>query len=311
MKSKNVIAMMFGLSSLIILGILIIAGIFIGIGFLTPEPDSIAVIEINGEITTLETDNSLFSSGVIGSEQIAKSIRNLNNKDNVKAVVFVINSPGGSAVATGEIYNAVKELNKPKVAYFREMAASGGYYVAAPMDYIVANPQSLTGSISAIMTHVDLSQLFGMVGYNQTNIKSGDLKDIGSPNHALTIQEEEILQNIVDQSFDDFKFAVMDGRKSKLDLSRSDEIFDGRVITGKDAVGYGLVDQTGTKEDAINKAIELAGVEREDIIIETIDIGNEDIGLLFNKMSYSLGYGFGNGIISEQGISQSPSLSYR
>ncbi|MDD5336849.1 MAG: signal peptide peptidase SppA, partial [Candidatus ainarchaeum sp.] len=175
-------------------------------------------------------------------------------------VLFVVDSPGGSVVGSQEIYRAVKNLSKPKVAYFRETAASGAYYLSTGADYIISEPSALTGSIGVIMTLADLSGLFEKIGYNMTDIISGESKDMGSPGRPLTAKERTILQTLVDEIFQDFKSAVISNRGSRLNMAKFNEILDGRVVSGKQAREIGLVDAVGSKQDAILKAAQMGNI---------------------------------------------------
>ena len=269
---------------------LLVAGFLVLIGFvflLAGSQDSsflasdkcIAVVDIDQELTTQHTDPSILSQGAPGSEDIAKAIEALNKRDEVGSVLFVINSPGGGVVASREIYLAVEELKKPKVGYFREVAASGGYYISAPLDYIISDPNAITGSIGVIATFSDMSGLFEKVGFNVTAIKSGSHKDIGSPSRPLTDEEKAILQNIVNETFSEFKSVVITHRGSKLNSDRFEEILDGRIITGRQAKEVGLVDAVGTKKDAIKKAAALGGISNEDPRLCKVSFGTEDKSL--------------------------------
>lgn len=221
----------------------------------------VAVVEINDPLTTKNTEPSLFYEGMPGSEEMAESIMALNERPDIASVVFVINSPGGSVVATREVYNAIDELKKPKVAYLREIATSGAYYIAAPADYIVSDPDTVTGSIGVIATFADMSGLFEKIGLNITSVKSGVHKDIGFPARPMSDAEKEIVLSLVNEVFEEFKSVIIKHRGEKLNSARFQEILDGRIISGRQAKGIGLVDELGTKADAIAKAAELAGLE--------------------------------------------------
>lgn len=258
-----------GLAFLVFLGILLFSSVS------TPLfGKCVAVVDIKGEITTSSSPPGLFSEAVPGSEEIASTIEGLNRRDDVGAVVFVVDSPGGSVVATREIYDAVKGLDKPKVAYFREVAASGAYYISTGADYLISDPDALTGSIGVIMTLSDMSGLFGKIGYNVTAIKSGDTKDIGTYARPMTGKERQILQALVDEIFAEFKGIVIANRGPRLDMSRFNEILDGRVLSGRQAKEAGLVDALGTKKDAIRKAAQLANITDEEPSICEIKVSS-------------------------------------
>ncbi len=255
-------------TALFLLGIfvLIIAAFFV-VSALAPSftGKCVAVVNIDSEITTQESTASLFSPGVAGSESIANAVDALNKRDDVGAVLFVFNSPGGSVVATREIYNSVKALNKPKVSYFREMAASGAYYISTGTDYIVADPDTLTGSIGVITTITSMEGLFDKLGINTTAVTSGAHKDMGSPYRNMSSDEVAIFKSLIDDVYQDFKFTVIKNRGSRLDQAKFEEIADGRVLSGRQAYKVGLVDTLGSKKDAIIKAASLGGIEASSV----------------------------------------------
>ncbi len=223
----------------------------------------VAVVDINQELTVDGVQPSLFTAGVPGSEEIATSIRGLSKRDDVGAVLLVINSPGGSVVATREIYDAVKALDKPKVSYLRETAASGAYYVATGTDYIISDPDALTGSIGVVATFTDLSGLLEKVGVNVTSITSGPHKDMGSEFRNMSSEERAILQALIGEIYDEFRSVVVENRRGRLDLAKFDEIADGRILSGRQAAKIGLVDAVGSKRDAMLKAAQLANITAE------------------------------------------------
>jgi protease-4 len=240
--------------------VLLLAGSF-STGF---ADKCVAIVTINQEITTDSAPPSLFSQGIPGSEDIANSISAINEREDIGAVLFVINSPGGSVVATHEIYNSMKELKKPKVAYFREVAASGGYYISTATDYIISDPDAITGSIGVVTTVTDMSGLLEKVGVNITSITTGAYKDIGSSTRPMTENETQIIHVLLSEVFDEFKGVILENRGKKLDMEKFNEILDARILSGRQAKRIGLVDALGTKKDAINKAAELGGISATD-----------------------------------------------
>ncbi|MFA5106329.1 MAG: signal peptide peptidase SppA [Candidatus Micrarchaeia archaeon] len=263
------------------------------------NPGCVGVIDISGEITTQDSPAGLFSQGVSGSQTIADQIRQADGDDSVKAILLTIDSPGGSVVATQEIYDALEKSKKPKVAYFRETAASGGYYVGAAADYIVSEPAALTGSIGVRATVTDLSPLFEKIGYNETTFKSGQFKDMGDYARPMTDGEKAIFQSIVDEIFQDFKAAVLKHRAGKIDTARLGEIFDARVMTGRQALSYGLVDKVGNEDDALQKAAQLGGLEYSDKP-DTCSFSSRK-GSLLEDLFASSAYSFGRGIAAALG----------
>ncbi len=262
------------------IGFLLVLAFYVLGSFIAPliMGQSIAVVEINTELITEGVPSSMFAEGIPGSSEIVDTIKELDSRPDIGAVVFVINSGGGSIIASREIYDAIDSLSKPKVVYFREVAASGAYYISTPADYIISDPYTLTGSIGVIMPQAEMAGLLEKLGVNITSITSGEHKDIGSPYKQMDTEEEGILQDIVNLVFEDFKSVILKNRGTKLDKKKFEEILDGRVLLGIQAYEIGLVDALGTKQDAINKAAELAGMEGEPRVTE-VSIANSEKGL--------------------------------
>jgi protease-4 len=208
--------------------------------------------------------------GYIGSGMdFRRTMRNLETckKDpNIRAIVLRIDSPGGEVVPAQEIYHFIKEINKPTVASFGGVAASGGYYIACACDKIIAASGSITGSISVLMELLNLTGLTEKIGVKYEVIKSREHKDIGSPFREITEEERKILGDLVDDVYAQFVDAVVEGRN----LPRDEilQIADGRVFSGRQAKNIGLIDDTGTLQDAVNEAANLAGIEGEPEIVK-------------------------------------------
>ena len=197
-----------------------------------------------------------------GSEQWVRRIKAMSEAKGVKAIILDINSPGGSVGAVQEMYSQIARIRKEKkipfVALFGDVAASGGYYVAAACDKIVSHPGTLTGSIGVIFSVSNLEGLFGKIGYKMEAIKSGRYKDIASPARAMTADERALLQALIDDAYGQFLVAVGAGRGMAVDSVRP--LADGRIYTGSQAFKAGLVDQLGDSEDAIALAAKLGGI---------------------------------------------------
>lgn len=277
--------LLMGTAIVLILAFIAVLALFFVFSSLSPlfVGKCVAVVDINTELTVEGTPPSLLDVGSPGSEQIAYAIESLDKREDVGAVLLVFNSPGGSIVATREVYDAVKGLSKPKVSYFREMAASGAYYVASGSDYIISDPNAITGSIGVVATVADMSGLLEKLGVNVTEIKSGAHKDMGSSFRNMTPEEQAIMQGIVDEVYQEFRSVVLENRQGRLDLAKFDEVSDARILTGRQAARIGLVDQTGTKKDAILKAAELANMSAisvEDVRLCPVSTMSQDGGLL-------------------------------
>ena len=218
---------------------------------------SVAIVPIYGAISVGQ--DGPFSSG--GSDRLTKRLKALSENDSVKAVVLRITSPGGSVGAVQEIYDEITRLKasgKVVVASMGDVAASGGYYIAANADRIYANPGTLTGSIGVIFQLSDVQSLFKKIGVKIEPVKSSAHKDIGSPFRAQTAEEIKILQSIIDDAYGQFVQAIVLGRK--MDRGRVSALADGRIYSGAQAKSNGLVDELGNLEAAVAKAGEMAGI---------------------------------------------------
>ena len=173
-----------------------------------------------------------------------------------------INSPGGSAATSQELYHAVlrfRERGIPVVASLGDTAASGGYYAAAAADFIYANGSTLTGSIGVIMQNANLAELYEKLGVDIQVIKSGEFKDTLSSFRSLTEAETELLTELIHDAWDQFVEDVAYARA--LEREKVEAVADGRILTGRQALEAGLVDAIGDLEEAKQKALELAGIE--------------------------------------------------
>lgn len=226
--------------------------------------DKIALIDVQGEI--VGTDEEALGEGA-SAEELRSELRQAANDDAVKAVILRVNSPGGSVVASDEIYRDVLDLRragKPVVASMGEVAASGGYFISAGADRVVANPSTLTGSIGVILVLLNLEGATGKLGIEPVVFISGRLKDIGSPFRDMTEEERQILQRLLDESYERFVEVVAEGRHmSELEVR---ELADGRPVSGYQAFRSGLVDRLGDLDTAIETARDLAGLETATVV---------------------------------------------
>lgn len=226
----------------------------------------IAVVTIDGPIAAGASAEGLLGA-VVGADDIVSQLQQAREDPAVAAVVIRMNTPGGSAAAAQEIGVAVQRLRdagKPVVVSIADLGASGGYWVAAMADRIVANPASLTGSIGVIMEVTHYEDLYEKLGIDVETIKSGPYKDIGSATRPLTAEERRLLQGLVNDIYQQFVDVVAKGRG--MSRERVLELADGRVFTGRQAKAAGLVDELGTFDDAADLAAELAGLEDYELI---------------------------------------------
>lgn len=197
------------------------------------------------------------------SREIVESLEKMARDDGIRAVVLRIDSPGGGVVVAQEIYGAILEARKKKkvVASLQSVAASGGYLIACGADRIVANPGSITGSISTIMHLANAEELLKKIGIKSTVVKTGRYKDIGSPTREITAEERALLQAMLDDVHDQFLEAVATARKIPKEELRP--IADGRVFSGRQALQWKLVDDLGDFRFAVALACKLAETEGE------------------------------------------------
>lgn len=216
---------------------------------------TVAVIELNEPIIT--------------SQNIVRQFKRYRENVGVRAIVFRIESPGGGVAPSQEIYEEVKktrEYGKPVVVSMGSVAASGGYYAALGASCIVANPGSITGSIGVISQFMHVNDLLEKLGVSSTTIKSGKLKDSGSPFRTMDAADKKYFQEMIDDVHDQFISAVAEERKLPKESVRT--MADGRVYTGRKAYALGLIDTLGTYQDAILIAADLAGIDRSPKIIK-------------------------------------------
>ncbi len=229
-------------------------------------PDRVAVINIEGTIMSGagSSDNIFSQQGGITSGSIMQQIREAAADDSVKALVLRIDSGGGSATAAEEVGRELKRFKektkKPVVATMGNTGASAAYWIAVcASDKVYANATTLTGSIGVYMPYMNTEELFKKIGITSSKIKSGPYKDIMTNDRPMTPEEQAILQNIVDEIYNEFVVTVAAGRK--MEESKVKALADGRVYTGLQAKNLGLVDELGDYYDALAAAGELGKIK--------------------------------------------------
>jgi len=225
--------------------------------------DTVAVIRLDGTISSAPED-ALMVQGITPGRVV--DLLEQAADPAIKAVVVSVNSPGGSVVASDEIYHALVKFDKPVVIWMGEMAASGGYYISCGGDYVFAHPDTLTGSIGVISQFLNAEELMQKVGVDAVVITSGPRKDIGSPFREMTEEEQALWKGIIDETYEGFVELVAQARDLPVEQVR--ELADGSVYTGRQALKLGLVDGVGMLDDAIAKAAELGGIAGKPQVIE-------------------------------------------
>lgn len=215
----------------------------------------VAVLNVDGAIQDTGEASPLFGTAGYNHTFFMEQLENIKEDSTVKAVVLTVNSPGGGVVESAEIYDKITEIQeeteKPFYVSMGAMAASGGYYIAAPADKIFVNEETLTGSIGVIMQSVNYGELAERYGVDFVTIKSGPYKDIMSPTREMTDDERVLLQEMLDDSYESFVDVIEEGRGMTEDEVRA--IADGRIMNGRQAVEANLADDFGFEEDVIEQ----------------------------------------------------------
>jgi len=220
-----------------------------------PGAKTIAVVEVEGVI--------------IDSKDIVRQIKSLTKNPSVKGILLRVDTPGGGASASQEIYSEIKKAKakgKKIVVSMGAVAASGGYYISCPADIIVANPATMTGSIGVIIQYPIIDELMKKLGIKYEVIKSKEHKDIGSPFRQLTDKEKQLMNEMTTDVYNQFVDAISEGRN--LPKEKILPYADGRIFSGRQAQNYGLVDSLGTYEDAIKITANLCGITSDPQIIK-------------------------------------------
>jgi protease IV len=220
----------------------------------------IAVVFINGVISTGRSSQGGWSGDVAGADTIGRQLRDIREDSSIAAVVLRINSPGGSGYASDLIWREVQLTSekKPVVVSMSDLAASGGYYIAMPADYIYAQPATLTGSIGVIAGKLVADNLYDWMGMNVVSLKRGENADFFSETHAFSEDQKEMLRDHIEEFYQVFVRKAADGRG--MTYEEMHKYAQGRVWTGELAKLVGLVDELGGLEMAIDKAEELVGI---------------------------------------------------
>ncbi len=232
--------------------------------------DKILLLDISGIIGVMgdtgffpRKDGNILSQVYYRLEKAAEDSR-------VKGIILRLDTPGGEVTASDILYNEVKEFRArtgvPVVALMMGLSTSGGYYVASACDHITAHPSTITGSIGVISIFPNIEELFSKIGVEMTVIKSGQMKDSGSPFRGMSTEEKAVFQDIVDGFHQNFIKAVAAGRKTQISLDRLRTLADGRIYPAPQPLEEGLIDSIGYFDDALGKVLELAGISEAKVV---------------------------------------------
>ena len=260
--------------------------------------NKIAVITVDGIITSHEFDGS----GNNMVDVIQAQLDRARDDKRVKAVILKVDSPGGEVLASDEICKAIREFQsdeaddhgkpgrkgKPVICSMGSLAASGGYYISSGTRWIVANKLTITGSIGVIMHGWNYRGLMDKIGVAPMTYKSGKFKDMLSPDRAtneIPAEEHAMVQGLIDETYGKFKDVVADGRGAAYELNKKtgkaladnwEDFADGRVLSGKQALDLGLVDELGDFDDAVDRAMKIAKIDSANLVEyrERYDLSN-------------------------------------
>lgn len=228
----------------------------------SPGSANVALIKVYGVISDEAAGGPLSSAEGANANKLITSIKNARENEGIKAILLRINSPGGTAAASQAVYEELMRTRQDTdikiIASLGDVAASGGYYIASAAHHIVANPSSVTGSIGVIVRTQNVSSLLDKIGVQTSTIQSGPLKDILSPFRETKPEERQILQGVVNESYQQFLDAIVAGRGMSLDKLKP--LADGRIYTGTQAKEKNLVDSLGNYYDALETTAELANI---------------------------------------------------
>lgn len=277
-----------GAMFLFFLLVVLVSGSWRGHSDLVAVGEKIGIIEVVGPIEN--------------SKLLIEQIHDFRDSGSVKAIVLRIDSPGGGVGPSQEIYSEVRKLAavKPVIVSMGSVAASGGYYIAAPAERLFANPGTITGSIGVIMSFANYQELMEKVGVKNQVVKSGRFKDIGSGNRPFSDSEKKLVQSLIDDVHAQFVEAISLGRK--MSTEQVSRLADGRIFSGRQALEVGLVDELGNLQDAIAYAAELTGLGADPSLVYPRPEQKEFLERLLEN---SLGR-FGTELVRKQ----SPGLEY-
>ncbi|MBB6445717.1 signal peptide peptidase SppA [Bacillus benzoevorans] len=249
--------------------------------------ERIAVIDLNGTIQDTGEASPFFQTAGYHHRTFMKNLNQAKEDSTVKGIIVKVNTPGGGVVESAEIHDKIveiqKEAKKPVYISMGTMAASGGYYISAPADKIFASPETLTGSLGVIMQGMNLSGLAEKYGVKFDTIKSGEFKDIGSPYREMTEAERNILQDMINHSYDGFVKVISEGRGIPEEEVR--KIADGRVYDGRQAKQLNLIDEYGYFEDALAALKKDKKLEDAQVVQYSSNLG---LGSLFSMSARNL-----------------------
>lgn len=275
------------------------------------EMKKIVVLDVDGVIQDTNDAESFFQAAGYNHQGFMKKLDYIKDDDTIKGIILKINSPGGGVVESAEIHDKLveiqKETKKPVYVSMGSMAASGGYYISAGAKKIFASEETLTGSLGVIMQGINYEGLADKYGVDFVTIKSGQYKDIMSPTRQMTEEERQILQKMIDNSYEGFVKVISEGRNMTTDQVKT--IADGRIYDGRQAKELNLIDGFGYLEDVVKQLKEDEKLKDAKVVRYTDSIG---FGSLLNMKVQNLIAGDSevSGIMELLSKPNSPRLMY-
>ena len=296
------------ISIAVLFGIFIIAPIlfFMLLGFLvalsggdsttvSSGTGNVAFIQINGMILTQAQANLFGTTRDTSSTELVKRLEQIRDDASIKGIIFEINSPGGSGVASDEIAQAIAQVEKPTVSYIREVGASGAYWIAASTDKIYVNRLSTVGSIGVIASYLDFSQFLERYNVTYQRFVAGENKDFGSPFAEVTPEQRAHFESLLTELHEIFIQEVADGRN--MSVAQIRPYADGSIFTGNRAVQIGLADDIGGKNEAMEHMQEVLD-QQVRLVTYTKRQSFFDVLLgVTNQGAYAIGLGIGDSVV--------------
>lgn len=258
----------------------------------------VAHIKIEGLITTTAQTDFFAQETGASSDTLVAQIERAQNDNSIKGIIFEINSPGGSGVASDEIATAIRNLDKPTVSYIREVGASGAYWIASSTDHILANKLSTVGSIGVIASYLEFSGLLDKYNISYQRFVAGDTKDFGSPFREPTAQERAQFQNQLDELHEIFIAEVAKGRD--LDVEYVKTLADGSFVTGNSARELQLIDDFGGYNEAVVYMENILGTEVSVVQYRQPKGFLQSLSGYMARNFHLIGQGIGSSLIPEQ-----------
>ena len=234
--------------------------------------EKILLIDVAGMIGSFDGSGLLEREGNVLS-RIYFRLDKASGDKRVKAVILRLETPGGDASTSDIIYNEILRFKKntgiPVIALMMGVAASGGYYISMACDHIIAHPSTITGSIGVIALLPNLEELMNKIGVKMNIVKSGKMKDIGTPFRDMSGEEEGIIQGFIDHFFQRFLDVIYANRKDYISMDELRRIADGRIYTAQQAFELKLIDEIGYFGDSLKRALSFCSLEEADVVAYT------------------------------------------